>query len=254
MSSLRPRVIPCLQLRNRSLVKTRRFKDPVYLGDPVNAVKIFNDKEADELIVLDITATSDGRPPNFEFIAEFASECFMPLAYGGGITLPAQVTRLFAVGVEKAVINTAAFESDVVTRAAREHGNQSIVVSMDVKRGLLGGHEVYVRSGTARTRLDPVAYARRMESEGAGELFVNFIDLEGTQSGYNVAVLAEIAAAVSIPVIGCGGAGTLEHLRAAFRETGVAALAAATMFCLHGKHRAPLISFPTPDEVAGLCY
>jgi cyclase len=252
MSSLRPRVIPCLQLRNRSLVKTRRFKDPVYLGDPVNAVKIFNDKEADELIVLDITATSDGRPPNFEFIAEFASECFMPLAYGGGIRTPEHVTRLFAIGVEKAVINTAAFETDVVTRAAGEHGSQSIVVSMDVKKGLLGGHEVHVRSGTQRTRLDPVAYARRMEAAGAGELFVNFIDLEGTQSGYNVAVLAEVAAAVGIPVIGCGGAGTLEHLRTAFRETGVAALAAATMFCLHGKHRAPLISFPSPAEVAGL--
>ena len=252
MNTLRPRVIPCLQLRNRSLVKTLRFKDAVYLGDPVNAVRIFNDKEADELIVLDITATADRRPPNFEFIADFASECFMPLAYGGGISSPEHVARLFAIGVEKAVINTAAFDSDLVARAAREHGSQSIVVSMDVKKGLLGGYEIYVRSGTQRTRLDPVAYARRMEQAGAGELFVNFIDLEGTQSGYNVAVLTEVAAAVSIPVIGCGGAGTLEHMRAAFRETGVAALAAATIFCLHGKHRAPLISFPTPAEVAGL--
>jgi cyclase len=252
MSTLRPRVIPCLQLRNRSLVKTRRFRDPVYLGDPVNAVKIFNDKEADELIVLDITATAEGRAPNFEFIAEFASECFMPLAYGGGITSPEHVARLFAIGIEKAVINTAAFDSDLVTRAARDFGSQSIVVSMDVKKGLLGGHEVYVRSGTQRTRLDPVAYARRMEEAGAGELFVNFIDLEGTQSGYNTEVLAEVTAAARIPVIGCGGAGTLEHMRAAFTETGVAALAAATMFCLHGKLRAPLISFPTPEEVAGL--
>jgi len=252
MNSLRPRVIPCLQLRNRSLVKTRRFRDLVYLGDPVNAVKIFNEKEADELIVLDITATSDGRSPNFEFVAEFASECFMPLAYGGGIRAAEHVARLFAIGVEKVVINSAAFETDLVTRAASEHGSQSVVVSMDVKESFLGGHEVYVRSGTKRTRLDPVAYARRMEEAGAGELFVNFIDLEGMQLGYNVAVLAEIAAAVSIPVIGCGGAGTLAHLRTAFRDTGVAALAAGTMFCLHGKHRAPLISFPTPAEVAGL--
>jgi imidazole glycerol-phosphate synthase subunit HisF len=252
MTALRPRVIPCLQLRNRALVKTLRFKDPVYLGDPVNAVKIFNDKEADEIVVLDITATTDGRPPNFEFIGEFASECFMPLAYGGGITALDHVAALFAIGVEKAVINTAAFDSDLVTRAAREHGSQSVVVSMDVKKGLLGGHEVFVRSGTKRTRLDPVSYARRMEAAGAGELFVNFIDLEGTQSGYNLPVLAEVAAAVRIPVIGCGGAGTLEHMRGAFSETGVAALAAATMFCLHGKHRAPLISFPTPEEVARL--
>lgn len=252
MSTLRPRVIPCLQLRNRALVKTLRFKDPVYLGDPVNAIKIFNEKEADELIVLDITATTDGRPPNFDFIAEFASECFMPLAYGGGIRSPEHVARLFAIGVEKAVINTAAFESELVEHTAREHGSQSIVVSMDVKKGLLGGCEVYVRSGTKRTRLDPVTYAQRMEQAGAGELFVNFIDLEGAQVGYNVAMLAELAQAVNIPVIGCGGAGTLEHMRAAFRETGVAALAAATMFCLHGKHRAPLISFPTPEQVAGL--
>lgn len=252
MSTLRPRVIPCLQLRNRSLVKTRRFKDPVYLGDPVNAVKIFNDKEADELVVLDITATADGRPPNFEFIAEFASECFMPLAFGGGIRTPEHVARLFAIGVEKAVINTAAFETDVVSRAAREHGSQSVVVSMDVKKGLFGGYEVYVRSGTQRTRLDPVAYARRMAGDGAGELFVNFVDLEGTQSGYNVPVLAEIAAAVDVPVIGCGGAGSLEHMRVAFRSAGVAALAAATMFVLHGKHRAPLISFPSPAEITAL--
>jgi cyclase len=252
MSRLRPRVIPCLQLRNRSLVKTLRFKDPVYLGDPVNAVKIFNDKEADELVVLDITATADGREPNFEFIAEFASECFMPLAYGGGIGTPRQVSRLFAIGVEKAVINTAAFESRVVAEAAREHGSQSIVVSMDVKKGLLSGHEVYVRSGTQRTRLDPVAYARRMEDAGAGELFVNFIDIEGTQTGYNEKLIGEIASAVGIPVIGCGGAGNLGHMRSAFRNTGVAALAAATMFVLHGKHRAPLISFPAPDEIAAL--
>jgi len=252
MNTLRPRVIPCLQLRNRSLVKTLRFKDPVYLGDPVNAVKIFNDKEADELIVLDITATLDGREPNFEFIAEFASECFMPLAYGGGIRTAAHVSQLFAIGVEKAVINTAAFGDGVVTAAAREHGSQSIVVSMDVKKGLLGGYEVYVRSGTQRTRLGPAQYARRMEEAGAGELFVNFIDLEGTQSGYNAPVLAEIAEAVRIPVIGCGGAGSLEHMRSAFRSTGVAALAAATMFVLHGKHRAPLISFPSPAEIATL--
>jgi cyclase len=252
MSTLRPRVIPCLQLRNRALVKTLRFKDPVYLGDPVNAVKIFNDKAADEIVVLDITATMDGRPPNFDFIAEFASECFMPLAYGGGIAALDHVAKLFAIGVEKVVINTAAFESDLVTHAAREHGSQSIVVSMDVKKGLLGAHEVLVRSGTKRTRLNPVAYARRMEAAGAGELFVNFVDLEGTQSGYDLHVLADVASAVRIPVIGCGGAGTLEHMRAAFRETGVAALAAATMFCLHGRHRAPLISFPAPEEIAGL--
>ena len=252
MSKLRPRVIPCLQLRNRALVKTRRFKEPVYLGDPVNAVKIFNDKGADELIVLDITATGDGREPNFEFIAEFASECFMPLAYGGGIRTTEQVSRLFAIGVEKAVINSAAFETPVVAEAARQHGSQSIVVSMDVKKGLLSGDEVYVRSGTQRTRLAPVAYARRMEEAGAGELFVNFIDIEGTQSGYNARVLGEIAEAVRIPVIGCGGAGNLEHMRAVFRSTGVAALAAATMFVLHGRHRAPLISFPTPDEIAAL--
>jgi cyclase len=252
MNPLRPRVIPCLQLDGHALVKTRRFRDPVYLGDPVNAVRIFNDREADELIVVDITATRQGRAPDFVFIAEFASECFMPLAYGGGIRTPEQVTRLFATGVEKAVINSAAFETGIVESAARQHGSQSIVVSMDIKKGLLGGAEVRTHSGTRHTRLAPVDYARRMADAGAGELFVNFIDIEGTQGGYDEEALAAIAAAVSIPVIACGGAGNLDHLRSALRHTGVAAVAAATMFVLHGRHRAPLISFPDPDEIATL--
>ena len=252
MNPLRPRVIPCLQLDGRALVKTRRFRDPVYLGDPVNAVRIFNDKEADELIVVDITATRQGRGPDFGFVAEFASECFMPLAYGGGIRTPAQVARLFDTGVEKAVINSAAFDTDLVPRAARQHGSQSIVVSMDVRKGLLGGAEVRTRSGMHRTRLAPVDYARRMADAGAGELFVNFIDIEGMQCGYDEQALAAIAAAVPIPVIACGGAGNLDHLRSALLHTGVAAVAAATMFVLHGRHRAPLISFPAPEEIATL--
>jgi imidazole glycerol-phosphate synthase subunit HisF len=252
VTNLRPRVIPCLQLQGRSLVKTRAFRDPVYLGDPVNAARIFNDREADELIVVDIAATREGRSPAFDFIADFAGECFMPLAYGGGITRPEHVGRLFALGVEKAVLNTAAVETDIVQHAAREHGSQSIVVAIDAKRGLLGRYEAYTCSGTRRTRMTPVELARRMEQAGAGEIFLQSIDYEGAQSGFDEPLLAEVAAAVQIPVIGCGGAGSLDHFRSAFRHTGVAALAAGTMFCLHGRLRAPLISFPDPHDVATL--
>lgn len=252
MTTLRPRVIPCMQLQGRSLVKTRRFRDPVYLGDPVNAMRIFNDKGADEVIVVDITATARGQRPDFGFVDEFAAECFMPLAYGGGITTLEDMYRLFQIGIEKAVVNSAAPDGDLIERAAREFGSQSVVVSMDVKKGLLGGYQVHTHSATRATGMDPVAYARRFESQGAGELFINFVDLDGTMSGYNCPVLDEVSRAVSVPVIGCGGAGSLDDLRRAFAATRVAALAAGSIFVLHGKHRAPLISYPDPEEIESL--
>ena len=207
MNSLRPRVIPCLQVAGGELVKTRRFKDPLYLGDPINAVKIFNDLDCDELIVVDIRATLDKREPDYALIEELASEAFMPLAYGGGISSVEQVRRILSIGFEKIVISTSAADGELVSAAAAIFGSQSIVVSVDVRKTLLGRREVWTRSGTRSTGMEPRAYAAQMENFGAGELFVQSIDLEGSRTGYDIALMKEISAAVKIPVIACGNAG-----------------------------------------------
>ena len=244
MSWLRPRVIPCLQFAGGELFKTRRFKDPLYLGDPINAVKLFNDLECDELVVVDIRATLEMREPDYAMIEQFASEAFMPLAYGGGISSVEQIRRILSIGIEKVVIGAAASDRELVAAASAVFGAQSVVVAVDVRKMLFGRREVWTRSGTYNTGFEPRAYARQMEASGAGELFVQSIDLEGERSGYDLALLKEISAAVGIPVIGCGGAGSLADIRALLQSTTVAAAAAGTMFVLHGKRKAPLISYP----------
>jgi len=252
MSSLRPRVIPCLQFAERELFKTRRFKDPQYLGDPINAVKLFNDLECDELIISDIRASREHREPDYAMIEEFAAEAFMPLTYGGGVRSVEQVRRLLSIGIEKVVLGSAAPGGELVRAAAEVFGAQSIVVSIDVHKTLFGRREVYVRSATHATGQEPRAYARQMQECGAGELFLQSVDLEGARTGYDLALIREVSAGVDIPVIACGGAGSLEHIREVLHSTGAAAAAAGTMFVLHGRHRAPLISYPRPTEIAGL--
>ena len=252
MSSLRPRVIPCLQFSGGELLKTRRFKDPMYLGDPINAVKLFNDLECDELVVVDIRATLESRQPDFALIEEFASEAFMPLTYGGGINSVEQIRRILSIGIEKVVIGAAAADGTLIAAAAAIFGSQSIVVSVDVRKTLFGRREVWIRSGTRSTGIEPRAYAAQMQSQGAGELFVQSIDLEGARTGYDLALMSEVSGAVKIPVIACGGAGSLEDIRLLMRSSGVAAAAAGTMFVLHGKHKAPLISYPRPNEIESL--
>jgi len=252
MTSLRPRLIPCLQVAEGELLKTRQFKNPVYLGDPINAVKIFNDLDCDELVVVDIRATLARREPDYALIEEFASEAFMPLAYGGGIQSVEQIRRILSIGIEKVVIGAAAVDGDLISAAAATFGSQSIVVAVDVRRTFLGRHEVWTRSGTRNAGIDARTYSLRMEQYGAGELFVQSIDLEGARSGYDLALMKQISAAVRIPVIACGGAGSLEDIRHLMQSSGVAAAAAGTMFVLHGKHKAPLISYPRPHEIASL--
>lgn len=252
MNSLRPRVIPCLQFAGGELFKTHRFREPLYLGDPINAVKLFNDLECDELAVVDIRATLEEREPDYAMIEQFAAEAFMPLAYGGGIGSIEQIRRILSIGVEKVVIGTAASDGQLIAAAAAIFGSQSIVAAIDVRKTLLGRREVCVRSGTRGTGTDPRSYALRMQQAGAGELFVQSIDLEGARCGYDIALMKELSATVAIPLIACGGAGSLEDIRALFRSTGVAAAAAGTMFVLHGKHKAPLISYPRPEEIAAL--
>jgi cyclase len=241
---LRTRCIPCLLLDGARLVKTVRFRQPTYVGDPINAVRIFNDKEVDEIAVLDITAHRRAEP-QFELISQIASECFMPMCYGGGVRSIQQMQRLFQSGVEKVAVNTAAVaDPALVTGAAERFGSQSIVVAVDVKKTWLGGYAVHTHGGRTRTQWDPVAYAREMEKRGAGEFFLNSMDRDGTGEGFDLELIRRVTQAVSIPVIACGGAGKIEDLAAAVKKGGASAVAAGSLFVFHGPHRAVLITYP----------
>jgi imidazole glycerol-phosphate synthase subunit HisF len=247
----RTRIIPCLLLRDQALVKTVKFRDARYVGDPINAVRIFNEKEVDELVCLDISATPAGRRPSLELIATFADECFMPLCYGGGVRTLEDVQAILGSGVEKVALNSvAAEEPEFVRRATDRFGGSSIVVSMDVKKGRFGGYEVLTHGGTRRTGFEPVAYAARMEALGAGELFVTSIDRDGTGEGYDIDLVRRVADAVSVPVVASGGAGRLEHLGEVASRGGASAAAAGSFFVFQGRHRAVLISYPTQEELA----
>jgi len=248
---LRTRVIPCLLVRGHGLVKTRRFKDPVYIGDPVNAVRIFSEKEVDELVLLDIDASRDGREPNYELISEVAGECFMPMAYGGGVRSLEQVRRLIRCGVEKVVVNSAACEStDVIRAAADVFGSQAVVGAIDVRKPVLGRWRVMARSATVDTTLALDDHVQRLVSAGAGELFINSIDRDGTMSGFDLDLIRHVSRQVNVPVIACGGAGSLEHLRQAVQDAGASAVAAGSLFVFHGRHRAVLINYPSEAELA----
>ena len=245
-----PRVIPCLLLRGNGLVKTRKFKDAVYVGDPVNVVRIFSEKEADEITILDIDASRLGREPNYELIAEMAGEAFMPMAYGGGVRTLEQIRRLIRSGVEKVVINTLATESTDTIRAAVEvFGSQAIVGAVDVRRKLLGGYAVMARSASVDTRLNLQQHILNLIQAGVGELFINDVERDGTMAGYDLA-LARSVAQVAVPVVVCGGAGSTEHLRQAVHDGGASAVAAGSMFVFHGRHRAVLINYPKVGELA----
>lgn len=247
-----PRVIPCLLLRGTGLVKTVKFADPKYVGDAINAVRIFNEKECDELIFLDITATPTGRGPNFDIIRDIASECFMPLCYGGGITSMTQIEQLFKLGCEKVSINSAIYtHQQLIREASQAFGSQSIVAGIDVKRSLLGKAAVYSHSGTQVQKILPQEHARRVQDLGAGEILLNSIDRDGTQKGYDLDLLREVASAVSIPVVACGGAGKLSDFRDAI-NAGASAVAAGSFFVFHGKHRAVLITYPRRSELLEL--
>lgn len=252
---IRTRVIPCLLLKGQGLVKTINFSNPRYVGDPINAVKIFNEKEVHELIFLDITATNEKRPPRFDIISNIASECFMPLGYGGGIRTIAEMQHLFSLGVEKVILNTIAVETpSIITDAADVFGCQSVVVSIDAKKHFLGGYQVHAHDGKTQTGLDPVKWAREAEQLGAGEIILNSIDRDGTMKGYDIPLIKSVAESASIPVVASGGAGELSDFSRAVRDGGASAVTAGSMFVYYGKHRAVLINFPEDAELlaAGL--
>ena len=245
---LRTRVIPCLLLKHLGLVKTVQFSEPKYIGDPINAVKIFNDKEVDELIFLDITATNEKRKPSFELLSRIVSEAFMPFSYGGGLRDIDDVKRIMEIGVEKVILNTYAFENpDFVKEVADRFGSQSVVVAIDAKKNN-GGYNVFVNSGKVKTDKDPVSYAMQSEKMGAGEIFLNSIDKDGTREGFDLELIKSVSNAVNVPVIASGGAGKTEDLGLAIKE-GASAVAAGSMFVFTGPHRAVLISYPDQNTL-----
>ena len=250
---LRPRVLPALLLQGGRLVKTVRFRKPRYVGDPINAVRIFNEKEVDELIVIDIDAGRAGVSIPLKLISRIAGECFMPMTYGGGIRTLDQIAEIMAVGVEKVSINRAAVaDRGFVARAAKRFGSQSIVVSIDVRRRLFGQYEICVDGGRRRAGLEPVSLALELESEGAGEILLTSINQEGTMPGYDVDLVRRVASAVSIPVIACGGAGSIDDVIGVVCDAGASAAAVGSMAVYQGRNRGVLIGFPTRKQLAPL--
>jgi imidazole glycerol-phosphate synthase subunit HisF len=250
---LTTRVIPCLLLKDGGLVKTIRFREPKYVGDPINTIKIFNDKEVDELLLLDITASRERKGPAYSTVSQIASECFMPLCYGGGVTSLDEAKRIVGLGVEKIALNHAAItRPEVIREIADLLGSQAVVVSVNVKKNWRGAFRV-LDSGTGKlTDLDPVEHAARAVTLGAGEILINDVDRDGTQQGYNLELIRRFTDRLSVPVIACGGAWTTEHLRQAVSQSRASAVAAGSMFVFQGPHRAVLISYPAYSELERL--
>ncbi|MHC1703825.1 MAG: AglZ/HisF2 family acetamidino modification protein [Tenuifilaceae bacterium] len=247
------RIIPCLLLRNNGLVKTISFKESVYVGDPINAVKIFNEKEVDELFFLDIDATKAKKEPPYQLIQNLASECFMPFAYGGGINSLSQIERIIKSGAEKVIINSNAFlNKNFIKEAVNQFGSSTIAVSIDVKKEFLRGYNVYIKGGTQSTGVNPIKYAIEMEQQGVGEILINSIDKDGTMEGFDIELIKSVSQAVSVPVIACGGAGSMNDFKEAFKNGSAAAVAAGSFFVFHGKRRAVLITYPSYAEISEL--
>jgi len=247
---LYPRIIPCLLVHNKGLVKTVKFKDPKYVGDPINAVKIFNEKEVDELMVLDIDASTQNREPDYKMIENLAVECRMPFCYGGGIKTVEQAQRIISLGVEKIAISSIAIENPgIVTKISERIGNQSVVVVLDVKKKTLSNkYEIWTHNGTKNTGMNPVGFANEMQKLGAGEIVLNSIDNDGAMKGYDLTLIQKIRDIIHIPMTVMGGAGSLEDIENIIEHHGIIGAAAGSMFVFKGKYRAVLISYPTRSE------
>jgi cyclase len=243
------RVIPVLLLQDGGLVKSVKFKKPVYVGDPINAVKIFNEKEIDEIVILDIDASRQKRGPDMQKIKEIAGEAFIPLAYGGGISTIEEIKELFYTGVEKVVLNySAVHKPQLITEAAKLVGSQSVVVSMDVKKNLFGKYKVVTKNASEQVSEDPAVFAKRMQDTGAGEIFLNAVDRDGTYEGYDLVLIKQVSDVLNIPLIACGGAGSVSDLAQAVQQ-GASAVAAGSMFVFQRPHQAVLISYPSRSEL-----
>ncbi|MGB6056000.1 MAG: AglZ/HisF2 family acetamidino modification protein [Burkholderiaceae bacterium] len=244
---LRSRIIPCLLVKDGGLVKSVKFKDYKYVGDPLNAVKIFNEKEVDEIVVLDIDATAQRREPNYRLIENLARECRMPLCYGGGIKTVEQAKKIFALGVEKIALSSAAIANiEIVNDLATQVGSQSVAVILDVKKRSLGrGYEIYVNNAQSGTGLTPVEFCQKLQAHGVGEIVLNSIDRDGTMEGYDLDLIKAVHGAIKVPLTVLGGAGSLSDIKDMIRQFGIIGVAAGSIFVFKGPYKAVLISYPT---------
>lgn len=247
---LYPRIIPCLLLHNKGLVKTVKFKDPKYVGDPINAVKIFNEKEVDELIVLDIDATSKNKEPDYKMIENLASECRMPLCYGGGIKTIAQAKRIFTLGVEKIAMSSTVIDTpEILMEIATQVGAQSLVVILDVKKRLLGSkYDIYTHNGRVKHSINLFDFVKELEKLRAGEIIINSIDNDGIMKGYDMDLIARVKSQLSIPMTALGGAGSLEDIKQIIMRHKIIGVAVGSFFVFKGKYRAVLINYPSYED------
>jgi imidazole glycerol-phosphate synthase subunit HisF len=249
----RPRIIPVLLLQNKGLVKSVKFKNHRYIGDPINAVRIFNDLKADELAFIDILATKENRTISLDFVKNVGEEANMPFSVGGGIRTIEAIRKIINAGAEKVILNSIAGEnSDFVRQAADTFGSSSITVCIDVKSDFLGKEKIWIRAGTKSINSSPKQFARLMEELGAGEIIIQSIDKDGTMTGYDINLIKKIAESVSIPVVALGGAGKLEHFNELVESVSLNGLAAGSLFVFHGDRRGVLVNYPSKQEILNL--
>lgn len=246
------RIIPILLLKGEGLVKTICFKDPTYIGDPINAVRIFNEKEVDEIVILDIAATKENRNPKYEWIKDIVSESFMPLAYGGGIKNLEQIKQLFDIGIEKVILNSALSNLELINKASDIYGNQSIVASIDVKKTLFGDYQIYTYSGTKREKYNLMCFVKKIVDAGIGEIIIQSINREGTMKGYDLELLKKVSNSVNVPVVASGGAGSLNDFKDAIQKGNATAVAAGSLFVYKGIHKAVLINYPNSITIKNI--
>jgi imidazole glycerol-phosphate synthase subunit HisF len=245
----RPRVIPVLLLRGNGLVKTKQFRNNKYIGDPINAVRIFNDLEADELVFLDIMATKENKTVFVDLVKQIGDEAFMPFAVGGGIRNLKDAVALINAGAEKVVLNTIFFEKkEIITEISKTLGSQSVMISIDVKKNLLGHYHIYIKDGSKKTDIDLITAVKQAEDLGAGEILINSITNDGMMTGYDLPLIKLVSESVNVPVVACGGAGNLQDLRSAY-ENGAHAVAAGSMFVFYGKRNAVLVNYPDKQQI-----
>ena len=246
---LNPRITPCLLVHNKGLVKTVKFKDSKYVGDPINAVKIFNEKEVDELIVLDIDATVENREPDYKMIENLANECRMPLCYGGGIKTASQAQRILSLGVEKIAISSIVFDNPrLIKEISTKVGSQSVVIVFDVKKKLFGGFEIYTHNAKNKIKQDLFELVEKVQNLGAGEIVINSIDNDGVMKGYDLDLIERVKNMSNIPMTVLGGAGTLEDIGKAIEKFGIIGCAAGSLFVFKGKYKAVLINYPSQEK------
>lgn len=250
---LRPRILPSLLIQENGLVKTVNFKNPKYVGDPINAVKIFNEKAVDELAVFDIDATAKGLEPNYSLIERIANQSRMPLCYGGGVKTVEQAQKIFGLGIEKIALSSAVLQNpQLITEIANRVGSQSVIVVLDVKKKLFGGYEVYTHNGKKGTGINPFDFSEKAQKLGAGEIILNSIDQDGLMNGYDMSLINKIREKITLPLTVLGGAGNLDHIREVIAKHGVIGVAAGSLFVFKGVYKAVLINYPTKEEKENL--